>query len=56
MNINLATLYQQRSRWTALCNRHVKQEDADLTDRQFIEKMIDRLQRELDAPLVDPNE
>lgn len=49
-------MLQQRTRLEHILARHVREEDAYLTDKAFIKVVWDRMQKAWEIPLLDPNE
>lgn len=47
---------QQQGRLIDIIRRHVRMEDAALTDREFIKKVFERWRADADAHHGDPNE
>ena len=49
-------MMKQRMRLGALLYRHVREEDAKLSDMDFLKAVWERLSKEREQPLIDPNE
>ena len=46
----------QRKRLYKILRRHVREEDADLTDDEQVYAVVNRYRKERGQPLIDPNE
>jgi hypothetical protein len=49
-------VHQQRMRFFEIMRRHVREEDKELTDREFVRTVYERWERSLLDYIVDVNE
>lgn len=45
-----------KDRLMSILGKHVKGEDSNLTDREFVRKVMERFEKHMDAYIVDVNE